>query len=71
VESIALGSRIKEARVAAGLTQQALAFKAGIALRTLSHIENGEDTKLSTLRAIAGVLDVPLTDLISDDIPAA
>jgi transcriptional regulator with XRE-family HTH domain len=58
-------------RHAAGLTQQSLAERAGLAMRTVTLIEAGEDTRLSTLTAIAGVLDVTLEELFADDNPAA
>ena len=54
------------AREAAGLTQQVLATQAGLSIRTLSRIEDGEDTKVSTLAAIADVLGIPVADLIPE-----
>ena len=39
-----LGERIKEIRVAKGMTQLELAEKSGIALRTVQRIENNEVT---------------------------
>lgn len=69
MESIPFGNRVRLFRVAAGLTQQTLAERAGIALRTLSLIENGEDTRLSTLYAIAEALDIPLRELLGDGRP--
>jgi transcriptional regulator with XRE-family HTH domain len=62
-------NRVLRARLAAGLTQQVLATRAGLATRTLARIEDGEDTKVSTLAAIAEVLGVELGDLI--ETPAA
>ena len=41
-----LGSRIKRARIDQQLTQQALATKTGVSLRTISVIENGGDLRL-------------------------
>lgn len=36
-----LGSRLKEVRTAAGLTQQGLADKAGVSRKTVNTVENG------------------------------
>ena len=36
-----LGSRLKEARTAAGLTQQGLADKASVSRKTINTVENG------------------------------
>jgi transcriptional regulator with XRE-family HTH domain len=71
MEALPTGQAIKSARIRAGLTQQTLAERAGLALRTLTRIENGEDIKLSTLLAIADALNLSITDLVGDDVPAA
>lgn len=47
-----IGKRIKKQRIDLGLTQNELAKKAGVSLRTVSNVENGEDIKLSVLIAI-------------------
>ena len=36
-----LGSRLKELRTAAGVTQQGLADKAGVSRKTINTVENG------------------------------
>lgn len=51
-----LGGRIKRARIDQQLTQQALAQKAGVALRTISVIENGGDLRLENLIRILRAL---------------
>lgn len=71
MQQVAIGNRVRSLRHAAGLTQQSLAERAGLAMRTVTLIEAGEDTRLSTLTAIAGVLDVTLEELFADDNPAA
>ena len=58
-------NKVQELRRAAGLSQQTLATKAGLSTRTLARIEDGEDTKISTLAAIAAVLGVPVGDLLT------
>lgn len=62
---------VRTARESAGLTQQALSTKAGIAMRTLARIEAGEDCTISTLARIASALDVPLADLVTEPTEAA
>lgn len=41
-QSERIGTRVREARLAAGLKQEALAFKAGVAVATVSRLENGK-----------------------------
>lgn len=51
-------------RKAAGLSQAALAQKAGIRAATLSDIEGGKiDPRLSTMKALAGALGVDIDDI--------
>jgi predicted transcriptional regulator len=53
-----LGDEIRRWREAAGLSQQQLATKAGIATRTLSRIERGQvDAHTVTIGAIYRVLE--------------
>lgn len=53
-------------RKAAGLTQAALAHKAGIRTSTVSNIENGKiDPRLSTVKALAEALGVDVDDLVA------
>lgn len=55
------------ARTAAGLSQQVLATRAGVAQRTLARIEQGEDARLSTLDRIAAVLGLTTADLLAPE----
>ena len=60
-----LGARVKALRESASLTQEALALAAGIGRVTLVRLENGKHVpKLTTLRAIAQVLERPVEDLL-------
>ena len=59
------GGSVRAAREAAGLSQQTLATRAGIALRTLVRVEQGEDTKVGTLIAIANALGTTAADLLT------
>jgi DNA-binding XRE family transcriptional regulator len=62
--------RLKELRAATGLTQQQLAEKAGVALRTVSSLEQGAyDATWPTVRALAQALGV--TCMAFDQKPAA
>jgi transcriptional regulator with XRE-family HTH domain len=56
-----IGERIKEIRVAKGMTQLELAEKSGVALRTVQRIENNEVTpSFYSLNAIGEALDIKL-----------
>lgn len=51
------------------MTQQALAAKSGVSLRTLQDVEKGKGTTVSTVYALADALDVPAGALL-DPSPA-
>lgn len=56
---------LKRLRRDRGLTQQALAVKAGVSLGYLSRLEVGmHDPRLSTLRKLAKALGVPVTEML-------
>jgi DNA-binding XRE family transcriptional regulator len=60
-----IGSRIRELREGAGLTQEALATAAGIGRVTLVRIENGEQSpRYETLVSLATALGQPLRELL-------
>lgn len=59
-----LPERIKAARERAGLSQQVLATRAGIGMRTLVRIEAGEDVRYSTLVALANALNLEVGALV-------
>ncbi|MFT8393802.1 MAG: helix-turn-helix transcriptional regulator [Liquorilactobacillus ghanensis] len=57
--------KLKEARVNAGLTQQELAFKAGLSIGMVQSIEVGRRTgSVKTLKKIADVLGITINDLL-------
>ncbi len=59
-----IGKFIKELRLKKGLTQEELAEKTDISVRTIQRIENGEvDPRLYTLQSIASVLDIEYEEL--------
>jgi transcriptional regulator with XRE-family HTH domain len=65
----ALGARLAELRKRAGLSQVALARRAGIGRRHLQRLEAGSRrTRRSTLLRIAGVLDPGRAAVIADEL---
>ena len=60
-----IGTRVRSLREAKGLSQQAVAARAQVALRTLVRIEQGEDTKVGTLSLVASALGVPVAELVA------
>jgi transcriptional regulator with XRE-family HTH domain len=64
-----LKDRVRELRKAAGLTQQALATKAGLSVSVVQHIERGAipDPRSSTAKALARALGATVDELLSDD----
>jgi len=62
----ALGKRIRELRLQEGLTQQQLAFEAGLELSQISRIERGIiNTSASQLFIIAKTLDIHPKELFN------
>jgi len=60
------GKRIKDLRLARGLSQEELAFRAGVHRTYLGSIERGErNPSLKNIAAIARGLDVALPELFS------
>ena len=56
-----IASALREARLAAGLSQQQLAAKLGLGQRQISDLERtAVDTRLSTLQNVARALDLEL-----------
>lgn len=52
---------LKQLRDKKLLTQEQVALKSGVSVATISRIENGKVVpKYKTLRALAGVMDVPI-----------
>lgn len=55
---MSIGNRVRQARKAAGMTQQQLAKKAGIKQPTLSELETGESASSTLLPSIAAATGV-------------
>ena len=71
-----LGHHIHRLRVAKGLSQEAVAYRAGLSRVTYLRYEQGEaqsgapsNPTLRTLVALSQVFDIPLQDLIPADLP--
>ncbi|MFJ4107522.1 helix-turn-helix domain-containing protein [Oerskovia enterophila] len=68
---ITLGRRIRWFRTGRELTLDALGAQVGTTASLLSLIENGKrEPRLSLLQALAGALDVTVTDLLADEPPS-
>ncbi len=66
-----IGSYIKEKRVQKGMTQEALAEKCEITVRTVQRIESGEvDPRSYTLQMIASALEIDFQELVNIDAPS-
>ncbi|MCF2490811.1 helix-turn-helix domain-containing protein [Dyadobacter sp. CY347] len=64
MSKLSVSEQIRSLRKSKGLSQEALAENAGINLRTLQRIENGQAVpRGETLRLLAGALDVSVQDL--------
>lgn len=67
---VALGSRIRDSREAAGLSREVLAVRAGISVSTLLRIENGLlDPRVSVLDALAREMGVTSVSLLAGPAP--
>jgi transcriptional regulator with XRE-family HTH domain len=58
------GMRLKDVREAAGMTQEQLAHRAGVALRTVQRAEAGNDPSLAVLRKIAAAMSIDVAELL-------
>jgi len=69
VDYIALGKRVKIARIEQDLSQEALAEKAGLSIQFLSNIENAKSkASLATFVKIANALNLTIDDLLCDSL---
>jgi len=63
-------SELKKIREKQNLTQEELAEKSGISVRTIQRIEAGADPKGYTLKTLALSLNITEKELLAQDIPA-
>ena len=62
-----IGSKIRAARLAAGMTQKELAAKSGYTFSAISRIESGEiDLPISKVKTFSRVLHVPVDYIVGD-----
>lgn len=62
-----IGQKLKNLRIARALTQEELAQKAGIGKNTVNRMEGDlTEPRPSTLRKLAGALDVDPSELVKD-----
>lgn len=59
-----VGQLIKQAREAAGVTQQQLAKKLGVTQGAIHQYERSKSLQIATVEKIAKVLKVPLCELL-------
>lgn len=58
-------NKIKKLRLAQSISQEQLAEKAQVSVRTIQRLEAGADASISTLNLVAGALGVEVGDLFS------
>ena len=69
VDYIALGRRISQCRHTRGLTQEALAERAGISAKFVGNIERGVGTpSVNTIVSLSAALDCSLDDLLTPSV---
>src|SRR5260370_37271618 len=67
-----LGERVRDARSRHGMTRRMLARDSGISERYLAELESGRGNfSIALLRRVASAIDVPVSELVSDDRPRA
>lgn len=64
MQESALGENLRKHRLASGDTQQSLASRSGVSLRTIQDVEKGKGTTVSTVYALASALGLPAGDLL-------
>lgn len=68
IDGVRLGARLRELRVAAGLTQAELARRTGIHRPNIARVEAGRHTpSLETLARLATAIGVPTTTVLAED----
>jgi transcriptional regulator with XRE-family HTH domain len=66
-----IGEKIRKARIAKGMTQEALGIMVGVQKSAIAKYENGRivNIKRSTIQKIASALNIRPSELIFDDSP--
>ena len=72
IDYAAMGGRIRNARIAAGLSQSELAEKCNLSISFLGHIERGiRKMSLETLVTVCEILNLSADYLLQDELPAS
>ena len=72
IDYTAMGARIRNARLAAGLSQSGLAERCNLSISFLGHIERGSrKMSLETLVAVCEALNLSADYLLQDELPAS
>lgn len=65
-----VGERVRDARTRHGMTRRMLAHDSGVSERYLAQLEVGRGNfSIALLRRVAAAIDVPLAELVSEDVP--
>ncbi|OKH91434.1 helix-turn-helix domain-containing protein [Streptomyces uncialis] len=67
----ALGDNVRDKRLAAGLTQETLAYAAGLAPSTVAKLEQGGSVRIETLHKLAKALHLKTSELMASSTPQA
>lgn len=59
-------TQVRKLRLEKGLSQEQLAEKAKVSVRTIQRLESGQDVSIETLNLVAGALSVEVKDLFTD-----
>lgn len=61
-----VNNRIKQLRLSKNLSQEQLAEKSKVSVRTIQRLEAGNEASIETLNLVAGALGVPVKELFDD-----
>ena len=65
-----LGERVRDARARHGMTRKMLAHDCGVSERYLAQLESARgNLSIVLLRRVAAAIDVPLAELVSEELP--
>ena len=66
---VQFGLRVKELRLKSGLSQEALAYKAGIDRTYMTGVENGKrNVSAKNMEKIISALELPVPDFFNSDL---
>lgn len=62
--------QLRRARILAGLSQRALARRAGVSESLVVRAEGGASPQVTTVKSLADALSIPVADLYTDEAAA-